>query len=88
LRVAAPFFAAAERDFALLPPRTLLSSSSARPRSSSTVPRTSFDELSPASAIARAARLRTPALRSLLNRSLSRDGLAIRFLLGQVAGRT
>jgi hypothetical protein len=78
LRVAAPFFAAAERDFDELPPRTLLSSSSARPRSSSTVPRTSFGEFSPASAIARATRLRIPLSRSLLNRSLSRGDLAIR----------
>jgi hypothetical protein len=84
LRVAAPFFAAAERDFALLPPRTLLSSSSARPRNSSTVPRTSFGELLPASAMARATRLRIPLARSLLNRSLSRDALAIRFLLGRL----
>jgi hypothetical protein len=77
LRVAAPFFAAAERDFDELP-RSLLSSSSARPRSSSTVPRTSFGEFSPASAIARATRLRIPLSRSLLNRSLSRGDLAIR----------
>jgi hypothetical protein len=88
LRVAAPFFAAAERDFELLPPRTLLSSSSARPRSSSTVPRTSFGEFCPASAIARATRLRMPLSRSLLNRSLSSDALAIRFLPPQVAGRS
>jgi hypothetical protein len=78
LRVAAPFLAAAERDFDELPPLTLLSSSSARPRSSSTVPRTSFGEFSPASAIARATRLRIPLSRSLLNRSLSRGDLAIR----------
>jgi len=65
LRVAAPFFAAAERDFELVPPRTLLSSSSASPRSSSTVPRTSFGEFAPASAIARATRLRMPLWRSL-----------------------
>lgn len=89
LRVAAPFFAAAERDFELEPPRTLVSSSSARPRSSSTVPRTSFGELLPASAIARATRLRIPLARSLLNRSLSRDALAIRFLLRRLqAGRS
>jgi hypothetical protein len=33
--------------------------------------RTSFDEPSPASAIARAARLRIPLFRNLLNKSLS-----------------
>jgi hypothetical protein len=81
LRVLAPFFAAAERDFELDPPRTLLSSSSARPRNSSTVPRTSLGELLPASAIARATRLRIPLARSLLKRSLSRPDLAIRLLL-------
>jgi hypothetical protein len=89
LRVAAPFFAAAERDLALLPPRTLLSRSSASPRSSSTALRTSFDELSPASAIARAVRLRIPLARSFLNRSLSSDALAIPFSPPEgVAGRS
>jgi len=89
LRVAAPFLAAAERDLELLPPRTLLSSSSAKPRSSSTAPRISFGEFSPASAIARATRFRIPLARSLLNRSLSSDAFAIPFLLhrGLPAGR-
>ena len=87
LRVAAPFFAAAERDFDELPPRTLLSSSSARPRSSSTVPCTSRGALVPASAIARAARLRMPLSRSRLKRSLSRADLAIRLLLHLGCGR-
>ncbi len=87
LRVAAPFFAAAERDFDELPPRTLLSSSSARPRSSSTVPCTSRGALVPASAIARAARLRMPLSRRRLKRSLSRADLAIRLLLHLGCGR-
>ena len=79
LRVAAAFFAAAARDFDVEPPppRALFSIWSASPRSSSTVLRTSFPELSPASAIARAARFRNPLLRSLLNRSLSSVALAI-----------
>jgi hypothetical protein len=75
LRVVAAFFAAVERDFA--PPRALSSMVSASERSSSTVVRTSFDELSPASAIARAARLRSPLERSFLKRSLSSVALAM-----------
>ncbi len=78
LRVAAAFFPPAERPLDVdPPPRALLSIWSASPRSSSTVLRTSFDELSPASAIARAARLRKPLARSLLNRSLSSVALAM-----------
>jgi hypothetical protein len=76
LRVAAPFFAAAERVF-FPPPRALSSRVSARERNSSTVFCTSFEELSPASAIARAARFRRPLARSLSNRSLSSVGFAM-----------
>jgi hypothetical protein len=76
LRVAAPFFAAVERDLPA-PPRALLSIVSASERSSSTVLCTSFEELSPASAIARAARLRSPLARSLLNRSASSVAFAM-----------
>ena len=76
LRVVAAFCAASERAF-FGPPRARSSSWSATLRSSSTVPRTSLPELSPASAIARAARLRRPLCRSFLNRSLSNDALAI-----------
>jgi hypothetical protein len=76
LRVAAPFFAAAERVL-FAPPRALPSIASASERSSSTVLCTSFEELSPASAIARAARLRRPLARSLSNRSLSSVGFAM-----------
>jgi hypothetical protein len=87
LRVAAPFLAAADREREDVPPRTLLSSSSARPRSSLTAPCTSLGAFSPASAIARAVRLRMPLSRSFLKRSLSRPDLAIRLLLRRVAGR-